>query len=75
MKVDVGCAACIYQMPGIEGCGKLAANIDGKPVLVEGANDLKIHASGLCGSSKQAQIVGEMRDGSLVVTSLTLDQK
>ena len=34
--VEAGCGACIYKMPGVEGC-PLAVLIDGKPYLVQGA--------------------------------------
>lgn len=69
--VEVGCAACIYAMPGISGCKELAAVVDGKPMLVSGS-DLKIHTAGLCESKKNADVVGEVKDGKLVVTKLQL---
>lgn len=34
--LEVACGACVYKMPGVEGC-PLAIMIDGKPYLVEGA--------------------------------------
>ncbi len=49
--LEFGCGACIYNMPGVEGC-PLAVVIDGTPHLVDGFEwpvhdycDRKCHAS------------------------------
>lgn len=68
--VEVACASCIYKMPGVSGC-KLAAKIDGKPVLVTGGA-LDAHKSGLCSGAKEATITGELRGEEFVATAVKL---
>ena len=68
--VEVACASCIYEMPGVSGC-KLAAKIDGKPVLVTGTA-FDAHKSGLCSGAKQAIVKGELRGGEFVATEVKL---
>ncbi len=68
---EIGCAACIYEMPGISGCGELAANIDGKPTLVSG-HGLKIHSAGLCEAAKPATLTGEIEGDRFVATKVEL---
>lgn len=66
MTVEVGCASCIYQMAGVEGC-TLAAKIDGQPLHVSGV-ELDLHEFGLCSAPKQAKLVAKV-DGDSVVAS------
>ena len=68
--VAVACASCIYEMSGVSGC-KLAAKIDGKPVLVTGV-ELDAHSSGLCSGAKEATVHGELRDQKFVATRIAL---
>jgi len=50
--VEVGCAGCLFDMEGAEGC-QLAVKVDGKTYLVSGV-DIDTHEAGLCESTKQA---------------------
>ena len=68
--VEIACASCIYGMPGVSGC-KLAAKIDGKPVLVTGTA-FDAHKSGLCSGAKQAIVKGELRGEEFVATEVKL---
>ena len=68
--VEVACASCIYEMPGVSGC-KLAAKIDGKPVLVTGTA-FDAHKSGLCSGAKEATVKGELRGEEFVATEVKL---
>ncbi len=68
--VEAGCASCIFEMEGTEGC-QLAVKIDGKPYLVSGA-DVDAHESGLCESAKQAVVTGTVEAGKFVATSFEL---
>ncbi|MHC4443535.1 MAG: DUF6370 family protein [Planctomycetota bacterium] len=67
---EAGCGGCIFKMEGVTGC-KLAVKIAGKPYLVTGA-DVDAHKSGLCSSSKQAQVAGKIQGGKLVASQFTL---
>ncbi len=64
--VEVACASCIYSMPGVEGC-KLAATIDGKPMLVTGSS-VDAHALGLCSKAKEAIVAGKVDGDSFIAT-------
>ncbi len=68
--VEAGCASCIFDMQGVEGC-TLAVKIDGKPYLVTGA-DVDAHGAGLCSSAKKAKVVGKIEGGKFVATSFEL---
>ena len=68
--VEAGCATCIFDMQGIEGC-TLAVKIDGKPYLVTGA-DVDAHGAGLCSSAKKAKVVGKIEGDKFVATSFEL---
>lgn len=66
--VEVGCAMCIYDMPGVQGC-KLAASIDGQPMLVTGVDvDFKSHA--LCSAPKEAVVTATMEGDGLVASTI-----
>ncbi len=69
--VEVACASCIYHMPGVEGC-KLAATIDGKPMLVTGAS-VDAHELGLCSKPKEAVVVGKVDGDSFVATKVEVN--
>ena len=64
--VEVACASCIYHMPGVTGC-KLAATIDGKPMLVTGVS-VDAHTLGLCSKAKEAIVAGKVDGDSFVAT-------
>ncbi len=70
--VEAGCASCIFNMEGVEGC-KLAVKIDGKPYLVTGA-DVDAHGAGLCSSAKKAKVIGKIEGDKFVATSFVLQQ-
>ena len=52
--IEVGCGMCVYNMDDVAGC-KLAAVIDGEPMLVKGVK-LDMHGHGLCSGSKSAVV-------------------
>ena len=58
MTVEAGCASCIYEMDGIDGC-EPAVMLDGTPVLVS-APGFDAHEAGLCHATKTAVLAGEM---------------
>ena len=66
--VEVACASCIYHMPGVKGC-KLAATIDGKPMLVTGVS-VNAHRLGLCSNAKEAVVAGKVDGDSFVATKV-----
>ena len=66
--VEVGCAMCIYGMPGVLGC-KLAASIDGEQMLVTGV-DVDLHAHELCSVAKEAVVTGTMEGDGLVASTI-----
>ena len=68
--VEVGCAGCLFNMEGAEGC-QLAVKIDGKTYLVSGA-DIDTHEAGLCDSAKQAVVEGEVEAEKFVATKFEL---
>ena len=68
MTVEVGCASCIYEMEGVEGC-ELAARIDGKTYLVE-LEGFDAHGSGLCAGTKTAVVTGAIEGDRFHATSL-----
>ena len=68
--VEVACASCIYHMPGVSGC-KLAARIDGKPMLVTGVR-VSAHTLGLCSKAKEALVAGKVDGDIFVATKVEL---
>jgi len=68
--VEAGCAGCIFKMEGAEGC-ELAVKINGKPYLVSGV-DVDTHDSGMCESSLQAILSGEVKGDEFVATKFEL---
>jgi hypothetical protein len=64
--VEAGCGMCIYKMPGVKGC-HLAALIDGKPYLVQGA-EWPNHD--FCDRKVQAVVTGKLEGDKFIVTSL-----
>ncbi len=66
--VEVGCAMCIYGMPGVQGC-KLAASIDGEPMLMTGVV-VDLHAHELCSVPKEAVVTGTMEGDGLVASTI-----
>lgn len=68
--VEAGCATCIYDMAGVEGC-RLAVKLDGKPYLVTGA-EVDAHGAGLCSAPRTAKVTGKIQGDKLVATSFSL---
>jgi hypothetical protein len=73
-RVTVGCGACIFEMENVHNC-PWAAEIDGKHHLIVGEVP-KGHdshaAEGICSMRREAIVSGELRDGTLVVSSMEL---
>ncbi|MCH8005815.1 MAG: hypothetical protein IH888_06235 [Planctomycetes bacterium] len=55
-------------MPGVQGC-KLAASIDGQPMLVTGV-DVDLHARKLCSVAREAVVTATMEGDGLVASTL-----
>ncbi len=73
---SVGCALCIYHMPGISDC-VLAAKVGEKVMLVEGVGiddlgDAHDPKTGLCNVSRKASIHGHIEGDKLVATQISL---
>ena len=71
MTLEVGCATCIYDMEGVTGC-VTAAKVGETAMLVEGGG-IDAHNDGLCGSARMATVVGEVKDGKLHASTITLN--
>ena len=70
--IEVGCAMCIYDMDGVQGC-TLAANIDGEPMLMTGV-DVDLHAHDLCSVAKDAVVTASMEGDGLVASTIDFPQ-
>lgn len=70
VAVEAGCASCIYEMPGVEGC-KLAVKIDDQPYLVTGST-VDAHGAGLCSAAKNAIVRGTIEDGTFAATQFEI---
>ncbi len=68
--LEVGCAGCVFGMPGAEGC-QLAVKVDGKSYLVTGV-EMPGHESGLCDHSRMAELTGRLEGERFVATNLSL---
>ena len=69
--VELSCATCIYNMPGVTGC-KLAAKVGGQALLVAGSL-IDLHEHGLCSGTKQAKVVGKVDSGRFVASSIKIE--
>ena len=70
MTVELGCGGCIYHMEGVTSC-VTAAKVGDTVMLVEGGG-VDAHSAGLCESARMATLVGEVKDGKLYASSITL---
>ena len=68
--VEIACGSCVYGMDGVQGC-KLAAKINGDPILVTGS-DLDLHEHHLCSTASDAVVSGEVDGGVLVASSVVV---
>ena len=73
--VEASCGQCQFGMTDKKGCD-LAVRIDGKPYFVEGTNlddhgDAHAH-DGFCSAVRKAEVVGEIKGNSFVVSSFKL---
>lgn len=73
--VEASCGQCQFGMTEKKGCD-LAVRIDGKPYFVEGTNlddhgDAHAH-DGFCSVIRKAEVVGEIKGNSFVVSTFTL---
>ena len=71
----VGCATCIFNMKGVQGC-KLAVKLSGKPYLVSGIaiDDLgDAHAAdGLCNAERKGIVEGKVEGDRSIATRIDL---
>ena len=75
LRGEVGCALCIYHMPGVKEC-VLAAKVGERVMLVEGVDiddlgDAHDPQTGLCNVSRKAAIEGRIEGDKLVATRIT----
>ena len=70
---EVGCAACIYSMEGIDHCAT-AVKVGDTLYLLAGA-ELDAMSNELCESTKQAKAVGSVQDDKFVAESIALVAK
>ncbi len=68
--LEVGCASCLYDMDGVEGC-VTAVKVADTSYLLEGA-ELDAHNNGLCATTKQAKVVGVIQNGAFLASSIEL---
>lgn len=68
--LEVGCAGCVFNMPGADGC-QLAVKIGDKIHLVSGV-EMPGHESGLCDHSRMASVNGQLDGERFVATALEL---
>jgi hypothetical protein len=71
MTVELGCGGCIYEMEGVTAC-VTAAKVGETTMLVEGGG-VDAHSAGLCEAARMATVVGEVKDGKLYASSITLN--
>ena len=64
---QVGCAACIYGMPGVEGCEYTAVKLDGATHIITGV-ELDAHDLGLCDQEKSARVEGTLKGEQFVAS-------
>jgi monofunctional biosynthetic peptidoglycan transglycosylase len=74
-SAKVGCATCIFQMKGVEGC-KLAIEIDGRHYIVQGS-DIDDHgdahaSDGLCNTIRHANAKGRIAGDRFVAEEFRL---
>lgn len=73
--VTAGCATCIFDMDGVNGC-KLAVEVDGRKYLVSGSgidDHGDAHASdGLCNARRQAIVNGRIERDRFVADRIKL---
>jgi len=70
--MEIGCAGCLYEIPGISGCRQAAVVVNGKPLLLTSA-DLDVHGSGLCRAVKKAKIAGRVEGDKFVATNIEFE--
>jgi len=72
--IEAGCGMCLYSMKEAKGC-MWAADIDGTPLLVNGAlpRDHENHApDGMCNVKRQVVVDGHIRGDRFVATRFEL---
>ena len=69
-KVELGCAKCIYDLEGAEGC-ETAVKIDDKVLMLSGF-EVDAHKVGLCKSAKAAEAAGAIEGDNFVATAVRL---
>ncbi len=68
-KADVGCAYCVFHMPGIESC-QLAVMVDGSPYFVGGNTTLDAHQ--FCKAAKPAVVSGNIEEEWFFASAIDL---
>jgi hypothetical protein len=68
-KADVGCAYCVFHMPGIESC-QLAVMVNGAPYFVGGNTKLDAHQ--FCKAAKPAMVSGNIEEDWFFASAIDL---
>jgi len=69
-KVELGCAKCIYDLEGAEGC-ETAVKVGDKVLMLSGF-EVDAHKVGLCKSAKTAEAAGAIDGDAFVATAVRL---
>jgi Family of unknown function (DUF6370) len=71
--VDVGCAACVFEVAGASGC-QTAIRLNGLVFLASGTGvpDAEDHSTGVCAGLQKARVSGTTVGNKFVATSFVL---
>ena len=69
---EVGCAACIFKLPGHSGCSVGAVEINGQTYVLSGKT-IDVHGSGLCKKAKTAHLQGKFTESTFVASDVGIE--
>lgn len=70
MKLEIGCAHCLYKKEGVTACAP-AVKMGDKVLLLSGGN-VDMAKAGICAAPKQATIEGKVEGDKLVATKVDI---
>lgn len=68
--LELGCAGCIYELEGAEGC-ETAVKVGDKVLMLTGF-ELDAHSVGLCKSAKAAEVAGSVDGANFVASAVRM---
>ena len=68
--VELGCASCMFDLEGAEGC-ETAVKVGDKVLMLSGF-ELDAHKSGLCKATKKAEVAGSIDGDNFVASAVRL---